>query len=138
MSDRKKLYKFYIFALLKDMSVSDEFKMHSQRRDIWNNTDPCRCGIPYEELNKSSDPREVIEAFVKVALNADVLDENIPFYEKSNINFDVFLYHITTIFTDIRLNIKGPTLELRTLDSMPLSGFEQVWKKFIDLVETIN
>lgn len=127
-----------LFSLLKDMSTSEEFKMQSERRDIWNNTDPCRCGLPYEGLNKNSDSREVIKEFVKVAMNADILDGNIPFYKTSNINFEAFLYHITTIFTDIRLNIKGPTLELRTLDSMPPSSFELVWKRFIDLVEAIS
>jgi len=42
---------------------------------------------------------------------------------------------MTTIFTDIRLNMKGLTWELRTLDSQPLDVFKKKWKIFIRKIE---
>ncbi len=127
-----------LFISLYRMSVSNEFKMLPDRQDIWNNTDPCRCGLPFGPFEAYDQPDQLIEAMVGVTLQADDIDKNIPFEQTANISFDAFLYHITTLFTDIRLNIKGPTLELRTLDSLPLSLFEPKWKKFISILEDVK
>ena len=39
------------------------------------------------------------------------------------------------MFTDVRLNAKGGTLELRTPDSRPVQDFRPLWKKFVRLCE---
>ncbi len=120
-----------LYFSLCQMAESDAFKMSLERRDIWDNTDPCRCGLPEIEADGASRPEKLIEKLVEFTLAADVIDKNIPFVHTGNHSFDAFLYHMTTIFTDVRLNIKGPTIELRTLDSMPVNAFERKWKMFI-------
>ncbi|MBW2220461.1 MAG: hypothetical protein JRF40_13395, partial [Deltaproteobacteria bacterium] len=62
---------------------------------------------------------------------SDILGENVPFWKAADNSFDNFLYHFTTIFTDVRLNNKGSTLELRTADSMPEKAFKSIWKMFV-------
>jgi len=64
-----------------------------------------------------------------------VLGEDVPFADSSDVSFDAFLCHMTTLFTDVRFNLKGPTLELRTMDSMPLEGFRRRWHLFVSLLE---
>ena len=68
---------------------------------------------------------------MQFALEADTLKENIPFIEKGDASFDEFFYHLTTIFTDVRLNLKRNTVEMRTLDSMQPELFEEKWRQFI-------
>lgn len=119
-----------VFIKLCELSMSDEFKMGEERRDIWNNTDPARCGLPYENIDNNSTPFDLINELVSVAVHADILGENVPFWKSKDTGFDNFLNHLTTIFTDVRLNNKGPTLELRTVDSMPEEAFTSVWKRF--------
>ena len=63
------------------------------------------------------------------------IGENRPFADTNDVTFDKFLYHLTTIFTDVRLNLKGPSLELRTLDSLPLSEFMGKWDLFVSVFE---
>jgi gamma-glutamylcysteine synthetase len=75
---------------------------------------------------------------VRYALKVVVLGEQVPFESSSDRSFSAFLYHMTTIFTDVRFNLKGPTLELRTLDSMPTGEFTHKWFEFIRLAKTIN
>lgn len=123
-----------LFLKLREMSFSDDFKMQPERSNIWKNTDPTRCGLPFKRVDT---PQELINEIVRFTLKADDIGEGIPFETINNITFDSFLYHMTTIFTDVRLNIKGPTFELRTLDSMPLQQFETKWKKFIKNIENI-
>lgn len=123
-----------LFGLLISMSHMNEFKMGAERRDIWNNTDPHRCGQPFE-IDNSSTPFEVVEKIADHALKAEHIGENKPFIETGDISFDAFMYHLTTIFTDIRLNIKGPSLELRTIDSVPFDEFEGKWNRFISIVD---
>ncbi|MBS0013128.1 MAG: hypothetical protein KFF46_04080, partial [Desulfobacterales bacterium] len=53
-------------------------------------------------------------------------------------SFETFLYHMTTIFTDVRFNLKGTTLELRTLDSMPMDAFRQRWLQFISKTAQVS
>ncbi|MFO7752966.1 MAG: glutamate-cysteine ligase family protein [Desulfobacteraceae bacterium] len=126
-----------LFLKLKELAFSDEFGMSPQRRKIWDETDPCRCGFPFGPVERTDSPDRVIKEFVSVAVHADVLGEDIPFYKVSDTSFDNFLYHFTTIFTDIRLNAKGPTLELRTPDSVPFDRFETIWHDFIKSVNVV-
>lgn len=123
-----------LFSCLNKMSVMDEFKMGQDRRDIWDHTDSTRCGLPYAIQNKST-PQQAADALVRFALQAYDISDNIPFYRTKNRSFDAFLYHMTTIFTDVRFNGKGPSVELRTLDSLPFSEFTQRWERFITLLE---
>ncbi len=126
-----------LLTLLTYMAKSEDFKMLSDRRDIWNKTDFSRCGMPYGNFDYDVDQKIIIDEIVRVALNADDISENKPFYMTNYISFESFLYHLTTIFADVRLNMKGPTLELRTLDSMPVSRFKGKWKKFISMVKEV-
>ena len=126
-----------LFSLLRSLSTSNEFKMSSERRDIWNNLDSTRCGMPLRKNVRIDTSESLIKEMVYFAINAADIAQNIPFYKKSNKTFDGFLYHLTTIFTDIRLNLKGPTLELRTLGSMPVSDFEQKWKNFTQIFNNV-
>ena len=48
--------------------MSNEFKMGRERRDIWNNTDPARCGLPYENIDGNSTPFDLIKELVSVAV----------------------------------------------------------------------
>ncbi|MCJ7774344.1 MAG: glutamate-cysteine ligase family protein [Desulfobacterales bacterium] len=127
-----------LFGRFLELSMSDEFKMSSDRRDIWNNTDPVRCGQPVKDFNSVKNPEKLIQEVVRFDMNADDIGENVPFPEKKDTSFVAFLYHMTTIFTDIRLNMKGSTWELRTLDSQPIPVFEQKWQKFINHIENMN
>ena len=106
--------------------------MRPDRRDIWDNTDASRCGLPQHGFDNSL---EQAESLVYSAFKAVDIGENILFEKTEKVNFNSFLYHMTTIFTDVRLNVKGPTVELRTLDSMKRQDFELKWKKFISFFE---
>ncbi len=126
-----------LFLNLCAMTKLYDFKMKAKRREIWNNTDPCRCGLPFKGIDKNSSSEQVIREIVRVAVSADLLDEKIPFFKNQETGFDKFLYHLTTIFTDVRLNIKGPTFEIRTTDSTSIIGFKKLWTKFININEQI-
>jgi glutamate--cysteine ligase len=80
-------------------------------------------------------PYDVIEMIVDHAARAYHIGKNRPFLETDDLSFDAFMYHLTTIFTDIRLNIKGPSLELRTIDSVPFDQFETKWQRFTSVFE---
>jgi len=126
-----------LFQLLCRLSSANEFKMSPERKDIWMHTDSTRCGTPpccFEQLDSSE---TLIRRLIHYALEAEVLGEDVAFADSSNLSFDRFLYHMTTLFTDVRFNLKGPTLELRTMDSMPLEQFRNRWKRFVVLLETI-
>lgn len=113
------------------------FAMSPERRDIWNNTDPSRCGMPPCCEESLEGAAELIERLVRYGCYAVVIGEEVPFYKASDISFDSFLYHMTTIFTDVRFNLKGTTLELRTLDSMPMEAFRFRWKRFMEKTSEI-
>lgn len=124
-----------LFQRMCAVSRQDLFQMSDVRRDIWNNTDPTRCGIPPCCLETFSSPEELICEWVRFALQVVVLGEEVPFKAASDRSFDAFLYLLTTVFTDIRFNMKGPTLELRTLDSVPVDQFNSRWRAFINAFE---
>ena len=126
-----------LFSAIINMSKGDTFKMGLERRDIWNNTDDSRCGLPVGYTGEFQKPEEVVEEIVRYTVNAFDINRKKPFYEVEGGSFDMFLYHMTTIFTDIRLNFKGPTLELRTLDSVPFDIFKQKWKQFTEQMENV-
>jgi hypothetical protein len=125
-----------LFSRVRRISERREFRMGPDRRDIWDNTDPSRCGMPYHDIDENSSPRQVVGELVRFALSAEDIGLNIPFYMTDDLSFDTFMYHMTTIFTDIRLNMKGPSIELRTLDSMPFPQFEERLKEFISMLES--
>ena len=127
-----------LFNTLCQLSIKEDFKMSSQRRRIWDNTDPTRCGCPPCCFAKLDTPEELIKRLVRFALDAEVIGEDVSFENSSNPSFESFLYHMTTLFTDVRFNLKGPTLELRTLDSMMPDMFKSKWKKFIALLENVK
>ncbi|MEA3347706.1 MAG: hypothetical protein U9Q39_01460, partial [Pseudomonadota bacterium] len=68
-------------------------------------------------------------------LGALDLSRRTPFFTLKGRSFAEFLTHLTTIFTDVRLNLKGPTFELRTMDSMPAEEFVKRWRRFVEKVE---
>ncbi len=126
-----------LFRVLCRLSRTDGFKMSPMRRDIWMQTDSCRCGLPpcCSEILPSSEI--LIRRLVNFALHADVLGEDVPFAVSSDVSFDAFLRHMTTLFTDVRFNLKGPTLELRTMDSMPVEWFCHRWHDFVLRLEAV-
>ena len=122
-----------LFATLNRMSEMDDFKMGDARREIWDNTDSCRCGKPFY-IDENDTTFDAIEKIVDHAIHAEHIGENKLFIETDDLSFDAFLYHLTTIFTDIRLNIKGPSFELRTIDSVPFDQFRIKWNKFTSTI----
>ncbi len=122
-----------LFSTLIGISEMDDFKMGEDRRDIWDKTDSGRCGQPFH-IDEGDTPFNAIEKIVDYAIHAGHIAENRPFVETDDLSFDSFMYHLTTIFTDIRLNIKGPSIELRTIDSVPFDQFKSKWNKFISLL----
>lgn len=124
-----------LFRCLQKLAETPDFRMSPARRDIWDHTDSCRCGMPYDPVEAHTTPRDVLSEFVRVAVDADVLGEDVPFLESSDTSFKSFKYHLTTIFTDIRLNLGSATLELRTPDSVPADVFVEKWKGFVAAVE---
>ncbi len=123
-----------IFSRLIRMAESDDFKMGKDRRSIWDNTDPNRCGQPFN-IDEYDTTFEALEKITDYAIIAEHIGENRPFIDTEDLSFDAFMYHMTTIFTDIRINVKGPSLELRTLDSVPFEEFKNKWNKFIGAIE---
>lgn len=125
-----------LFSALCRLAVSEEFQMGPDRRDIWDRTDPLRCGLPPCCFAALTSPEALIERLIRFAMDAPVLGEDKPFDRSRDLSFEAFLYHMTTLFTDVRFNLKGPTLELRTLDSMPPPLFIEKWRRFVALMET--
>lgn len=118
------------------LSKEDGYAMGTERRDIWNRTDPSRCGLTCAGAENISTSDELLEKLVEFALNALDLHSGIPFRDLDpDPGFREFLVHFTTIFTDVRLNTKGMTLELRTPDSRPLHHFRGAWITFLDMVQ---
>ena len=123
-----------LFGTLIGISEMDAFKMGTDRREIWDNTDPERCGQAFH-IDDGDTPFDVVEKIVDHTIHAAHIGENKPFIETQDLSFDAFMYHLTTIFTDIRLNIKGPSLELRTTDSVPFDQFKIKWDKFVSILD---
>ncbi|NQU16258.1 MAG: hypothetical protein HQ561_19035 [Desulfobacteraceae bacterium] len=126
-----------LFRKLCELSVTKEFGMSRHRREIWDNTDPTRCGQTLCSQKNLGSAKELAKGLVRFALDAVDLREGVPFRKKGEITFDKFLYHMTTLFTDVRINCKGPTVEMRTLDSLPVGRFEEKWRRFISIVEEV-
>jgi glutamate--cysteine ligase len=120
-----------LFRALEAISRMEEFRMSPQRRDIWDNTDPCRCGQKPEGAGRARTAEQLVRSFVRLALQANHLAEKSPFCELREPSFEKFLDHWSTIYTDIRFNLKGPSLEMRTPDSVPLPQLEAKWRRFI-------
>ncbi len=118
------------------LSRDEGYAMGTQRRDIWNRTDPSRCGLTCSGAENISSSEELLKKLIEFALNALDLDTGVPFGSITpSPDFSEFLVHFTTIFTDVRLNTKGMTLELRTPDSRPLHHFRGAWITFLDMVQ---
>ena len=126
-----------IYQKLCKLSKGNDFKMSKERRDIWNHTDPSRCGLPTHNPEKIKTSQQLIEEIVSFALDAIDLKENITYKEKNDITPEDFLNHLTTMFTDVRLNLKGPTMEIRTLNSMPIEKFAGKWEIFINELDIL-
>jgi len=126
-----------LFNALCELSVDKDFRMSRHRRHIWDHTDASRCGRPPCCFANLQTADQLIHRLIGFALQADVLGEDIPFAQTAEQSYEAFLTHMTTVFTDVRFNLKGPTLELRTLDSMPVSRFRLKWQKFIQIMENI-
>lgn len=124
-----------LHRLFTELSDSEEFGMSNERRQIWNKTDSCRCGLPKpgRRLTASSITRCIVEC----AMKAEELNTEKPFRDIPDTDFQDFLDHLTTMFTDVRVNVKGGTLELRTLDSRPLEEFESTWSEFLNECEKV-
>lgn len=127
-----------IWAFMCALSRETGYAMGEQRRDIWNRTDPSRCGLSCAGSEDISSSDILFEKLICFALRALDLQRGVPF---GNMNprpyYEEFLIHFTTIFTDVRLNIKGMTLELRTLDARPLHMFRGTWITFLDMVQRV-
>jgi glutamate--cysteine ligase len=122
-----------LFKVFDRLAQDIDFAMSPARRAIWDETDVSRCLLP--ELGEISNVRVLLDHIVDHALQAVDFSQRIPFAELENPAFDQFLAHLTTIFTDVRLNLKGPTFELRTMDSLPITDFKKRWQRFIREVE---
>lgn len=127
-----------IWAFFCALSRESGFAMGEERRDIWNKTDPSRCGLRCTKSDEIFTSEILFDKLISFALKALELHSGLPFEEISPApSFEDFLVHFTTIFTDVRLNTKGMTLELRTLDSRPLPAFRNTWITFLDMVQRI-
>jgi len=127
-----------MWTFLCSISRERGFAMGEQRRDIWNRTDPSRCGLSCAGSEDISSSETLFNRLICFALKALDLHSGIPFGKIDPCpSFDDFLVHFTTIFTDVRLNTKGMTLELRTLDSRPLHMFRATWITFLDTVHRV-
>jgi len=124
-----------LYPVFCGMASSDLLGMSDQRRDIWNRTDNCRCRLPVISLNNGA--LSILEGVVQFAMNAINLQTGKPFEQSTDMNFDAFLDHLTTMFTDVRINVKGGTIELRTPDSRPLEDFPELWERFIQECEAV-
>jgi len=122
-----------LFRLFQDLAEDHDFRMSAERRMIWDSTETSRCLLP--RLDSPAGSCEVLRHLVAHALAALDLTLRKPFFVLEKRDFAAFLIHLTTIFTDVRLNLKGPTFELRTMDSLPAGEFSRRWRRFIDLVE---
>ncbi|MDY6972676.1 MAG: glutamate-cysteine ligase family protein [Thermodesulfobacteriota bacterium] len=126
-----------LFRKLCELSISRDFKMSPARRNIWDNTDPTRCGMPYSDSRKIDNTHDLLRELVRFTLLAEDIQQNVPFMNLEDISFNRFIYHMTTMFTDVRLNLKGPSLELRTPDSVPPSEFMRKWEIFVSILEDV-
>ncbi len=133
ISSREDLEEMY--PLFCEMASSEEFGMSNTRREIWDRTDRCRCCLPDVSLENGA--FSILEGIVEFAIEAVELKSGKPFRNIEEKGFSDFLDHLTTMFTDVRANIKFATLELRTPDSRPLEEFPYLWQKFVEKCENL-
>ena len=76
-----------LFSKLIRISEMDEFKMGSDRREIWDNTDPDRCGQPFH-VDEGDTPFNVIEKIVDYTIHAGHIADNRSFIEADDLSFD--------------------------------------------------
>ncbi len=126
-----------VYRRLVELTANPEFAMSAERRDIWKNTDPCRSGLPDLDPEVMKNSEVLLGGLIRHALGADVLGTDRPFFETERSDLEGFLDHFTTIFTDVRINLKGPSVELRTPDSMPFDIFRKKWTCFTEIMETV-
>lgn len=124
-----------MYPLFCEMASSEEFGMSNTRREIWDRTDRCRCCLPDVSLENGA--FSILEGIVEFAIEAVELKSGKPFRNIEEKGFSDFLDHLTTMFTDVRANIKFATLELRTPDSRPLEEFPYLWQKFVEKCENL-
>lgn len=122
-----------LYPLFCDMAFSAELGMSRARRKIWDRTDKCRCCLP--DISPESGTLSILEGIVKFTLEAVELQSGKRFSSIEDKSFTDFLDHLTTIFTDVRVNAKVATLELRTPDSRSLDEFPAIWEKFVEICE---
>ncbi len=122
-----------LFLLFEKLSKDPDFAMSASRRAIWDDTEPSRCKLP--KIGNLENEKVLLANLVRHALGALDLSQRIPFADLKEKSFAEFLVHLTTIFTDVRLNLKGPTFELRTMDSLPAKDFIKRWRRFVIEVE---
>ena len=122
-----------LFLLLQKLATDPDFAMSASRRAIWDETESSRCHLPV--IGMVENEKALLAHLVRHALGALDLSRRTPFAELKGRSFTDFLVHLTTIFTDVRLNLKGPTFELRTMDSMPAQDFQKRWRRFVAEVE---
>lgn len=127
-----------MYALFCRLAQSRELGIRGPRQEIWRQTDPCRCGMPpvacgerSASLGDLSTP-ELVAGLTRHALCAIDLNTGRPFCHTAAQGEGAFFTHFTTLFTHVRLNLKGGTLELRTLDSAPRRVFERKWRGFLE------
>lgn len=134
LTSREDIERFY--PLFCRLTEGRELGMSPERRAIWAATDPCRCGLPEVDLDGTA--LSMLTDICLSAMQAVELESGMPYSELPQKGFDDFLSHLTTMFTDVRLNVKGGTLELRTLDSMPVESFASKWKTFTEACERVG
>ncbi len=122
-----------LFMLFQRLAKDPDFAMSASRRAIWDATEPSRCQLP--EIGQMENEKVLLTHIVRHALRALDLSRRVSFAQLRKPSFNDFLIHLTTIFTDVRLNLKGPTFELRTMDSLPVKEFSKRWWRFVDEVE---
>jgi glutamate--cysteine ligase len=125
-----------LYSALLGLTGDDLLGMGPERADIWRHTDDTRCGLVVTDTAACGSSAGLVREFVRFTLEAVDLDTDLPWGMLPDRSFGEFLVHMTTIFTDIRLNLKGTTWELRTPDSVPLDGFGAIWDRFLDRVES--
>jgi gamma-glutamylcysteine synthetase len=125
-----------LYTAMLGLTGDDLLGMGPERADIWRHTDDTRCGLAVTDAAACGSSAGLVREFVRFTLGAVDLDTGLPWGMLPDGSFGEFLAHMTTIFTDIRLNLKGVTWELRTPDSVPIERFGAIWDRFLDRMES--
>ena len=117
---------------------SEQFGMSAERRHIWENTDPGRCGPLCRGVDMTRGPRHFLRSMTRRFLLAQDLVTDRPAWRTLPLAYDYLAYHMSTIFSDVRINLKAPTVELRTPDARSLPEFEELWWSFVAIMEEVG